>query len=75
LNIYSLIESIGNVLYKRDIYGYVTVDFVAFKDPNNLDSHPLFWAIDIDLYITNPNNIHNFYNFLLDGEMDANGCN
>lgn len=53
------------------MFGYVSVDFVAFKDPNNSDAHPLFWAIDIDFKMTDACSISSFYNFLLDGKMDS----
>lgn len=57
------------------MFGYVSVDFVAFKDPNNLDAHPLFWAIDIDFHLTDACSITSFYNFLLDGKMDSDFLN
>lgn len=50
------------------------MDFVAFKDPNDLNAHPLFWAIDIDLHMTDVAGISPFYNFLLDGILDENAC-
>jgi len=45
------------------MFGYVSVDFVAFKDPNNLDAHPLFWAIDIDFHLTMPVQYLHFITF------------
>jgi len=60
LDVQALIASIGHSLYKRDIFGFVSVDFVAFKDPNNLDAHPLFWAVDLDIFLTDTSCIHMF---------------
>jgi len=62
-------------MYERHMFGYVSVDFVAFKDPNNLEAHPLFWAIDIDFHLTDACSIASFYNFLLDGKMDPDFLN
>jgi len=62
-------------MYERHMFGYVSVDFVAFKDPNNADAHPLFWAIDIDFHMTDACSISSFYNFLLDGKMDSDFYN
>jgi hypothetical protein len=60
IDLSKLIESLGNTMYERHMFGYVSVDFVAFKDPNNSDAHPLFWAIDIDFKMTDACSISSF---------------
>jgi IQ domain-containing protein H len=51
LNLVSLCQSVGTVLYEKGMIGHVTIDLVAFPnptDPSNPNMHPLFWAVDIN---------------------------
>lgn len=51
MNLDSLCQAVGKSLYKKGIFGYVTIDLIAFPDPSEPDSHPLFWAIGLDCYL------------------------
>lgn len=42
MNLKMLAQSIGNVLYEKDIIGFVSVDLVSFPDPTGRSTHPLF---------------------------------
>lgn len=53
-----LVEKMSNSLYEKGIYGYVTVDFIAFQDPYTKDSQPLFWANGINLQYTSFNSVY-----------------
>lgn len=52
-------------LYRRGIYGYVTVDFISFQDPYTKDSQPLFWANGITLQYSSFNSIYSLVNATL----------
>ncbi|CAG9313345.1 unnamed protein product [Blepharisma stoltei] len=40
-------KRIGNVLYEQGIWGYVSIELVAFPDPYNDGGMPLYWGIDL----------------------------
>ena len=66
----TLSKSIGDVLYEKGIIGHVTVDLVSFPDPTSPDSHPLFWATDINCHLTDYASVTFFFDFLMEGQMD-----
>jgi len=43
---------------------------VAFTDPNNVDSKLLYWAIDLDIHLTDATCIATFQDFLLNGKLN-----
>lgn len=55
----------SSTLYNKGIYGYVTVDFIAFQDPYTKDSQPLFWANGISLQYTSFNSVYSLINATL----------
>jgi hypothetical protein len=59
------VEKMSKSLHKRGVYGYVTVDFIAFQDPYTKDSQPLFWANGITLHYTSFNAVHSLINATL----------
>lgn len=65
-----MISKIGKILWDRKIFGYISVDFVAFTDPNNVDSKLLYWAIDLDIHMTDATCIATFQDFLLNGTLN-----
>lgn len=65
-----MIKKIGKILWDRKIFGYISIDFVAFSDPNNIDSKLLQWAIDLDIHMTDAACIATFQDFLLNGELN-----
>lgn len=48
----------------------MTVDLVSFPDPTSPNSHPLFWAVDINCHITDYAAVAYFFDFLMEGELD-----
>lgn len=65
-----MISKIGKILWDRKIFGYISIDFVAFTDPNNVDSKLLYWAIDLDIHMTDATCIATFQDFLLNGKLN-----
>lgn len=43
---------------------------MAFTDPNNVDSKLLYWAIDLDIHLTDATCIATFQDFLLNGKLN-----
>ncbi len=63
-------RSLRDVLYEKGIIGHVTVDLVSFPDPTDSDAHPLFWAVDLNLGLTDAAACQCFFNFMMGGKMD-----
>ncbi|CAG9318397.1 unnamed protein product [Blepharisma stoltei] len=70
MNFKMLADSIGKVLYEKDIFGYVSVDLVSFPDPSGNSPHPLFWAVDLDCQLSVSGSVMPFFDFLMEGSLD-----
>lgn len=58
-------KSIGEVLYDKGLIGHITIDLVSFPDPTSPNSHPLFWAVDINCGLTDYASACYFFDFLM----------
>lgn len=65
MNMMTICKSIGEILYEKGIIGHITVDLVAFPDPTSPNSHPLFWAIDLNCHLTDYSTACIFFDFLM----------
>lgn len=65
MNMMTICQSIGDILYEKGILGHVTVDLVSFPDPTNPNAHPLFWAIDLNCQMTDYAAACSFFDFLM----------
>ena len=65
MNMMTISKSIGEILYEKGIIGHVTVDLVSFPDPTAPNSHPLFWAIDLNCGMTDYSAACFFFDFLM----------
>lgn len=65
MNLMTICQSIGDILYEKGIIGHVTVDLVSFPDPTNPKAHPLFWAIDLNCMMTDYAAACSFFDFLM----------
>ena len=66
MNMATISSSIGEVLYEKGIIGHVTVDLISFPDPTGpKNSHPLFWAIDLNCGMTDYAASCYFFDFLM----------
>jgi|LauGreDrversion4_2_1035121.scaffolds.fasta_scaffold33237_3 hypothetical protein len=65
MNMMTLSRSIGEALYSKGIFGHVTVDLVSFPDPTSPQSHPLFWAVDLNCGMTDYATSCLFFDFLM----------
>ncbi|EGR31565.1 IQ calmodulin-binding motif family protein, putative [Ichthyophthirius multifiliis] len=72
LNIKHLCNTIGNALHNKGIYGYITINLIAFPDPTNKLGHPLFWIIGLDCYLNDYSAIFFIFDFLIQGKFDRN---
>jgi hypothetical protein len=70
MNMRTLCNSIGAVLFEKGVIGHVTVDLVSFPDPTAPNSHPLFWAIDLNCHMTDYASACYFFDFLMEGQLD-----
>ena len=70
MNMMTICKSIGDVLYDKGVIGHVTLDLVAFPDPTSPNSHPLFWAIDLNCNLTDYASACFFFDFLMEGKLD-----
>jgi hypothetical protein len=65
MNMMTICQSIGDILYEKGIMGHVTVDLVSFPDPTSPNAHPLFWAIDLNCMMTDYASACSFFDFLM----------
>lgn len=65
MNMMTISKSIGDILYEKGIIGHITVDLVSFPDPTSPQSHPLFWAIDLNCGMTDYSSACYFFDFLM----------
>ena len=70
MNLMTISKSLGEVLYEKGIIGHVTVDLVSFPDPTDPEAHPLFWAVDLNLSMSEFAACQSFFNFMMGGKMD-----
>lgn len=70
MNLQSVSSSIGQVLYDKGVIGHVTIDLISFPDPTSPNSHPLFWAIGLNCYMTDYSAACTFFDFLMEGSID-----
>lgn len=67
MNMQTICNSIGEVLYEKGVIGHVTLDLVSFPDPTSPKSHPLFWAVDLNCHMTDYAAACYFFDFLMEG--------
>lgn len=65
MNMMTISKSIGDILYEKGILGHITVDLVSFPDPTSPQSHPLFWAVDLNCGMTDYASACYFFDFLM----------
>jgi hypothetical protein len=65
MNMMTISKSLGEVLYSKGIFGHITVDLVSFPDPTSPQSHPLFWAVDLNCGLTDYATACFFFDFLM----------
>ena len=70
MNMQTICNSIGEVLYDKGVIGHVTLDLVSFPDPTSPKSHPLFWAIDLNCHMTDYAAACCFFDFMMEGQLD-----
>lgn len=70
MNMRTLCDSVGQVLYDKGVIGHVTIDLVSFPDPTSPTSHPLFWAVDLNCQMTDYSAACYFFDFLMEGTLD-----
>lgn len=70
MNLQTICNSIGEVLYDKGVIGHVTLDLVSFPDPTSPKSHPLFWAVDLNCSMTDYAAACYFFDFLMEGKLD-----
>jgi len=70
MNMQTICNSIGEVLYEKGVIGHVTLDLVSFPDPTSPKSHPLFWAVDLNCQLTDYAASCYFFDFLMEGKLD-----
>lgn len=70
MNLMTICQSIGDILYEKGVLGHITVDLVSFPDPTSPNAHPLFWAIDLNCSLSDYGAACYFFDFLMEGTLD-----
>lgn len=73
INLNSITQVIGQSLYEKGVFGYTTVDLIAFPDPfsSKQGNNVLFWAIGLDCYLNHYTTGYFYFDFLMGGKMDS----
>jgi hypothetical protein len=78
LNLQALCETIGKALFEQGVFGYASIDIISFPDPatkkqdkKDSPSNRIFWAVDLNCYMTTYVASTLFFDFLMRGELDA----
>ncbi len=78
MNLMTISKAIGGALYGKGVIGHVTIDLVSFPDPaalqqtqdSKVQPHPLFWATDINLGLSDYATVCLFFDILMEGRLD-----
>lgn len=70
MNLKSICDSVGGILHSKGMMGHVTIDLVSFPNPTDPKQHPLFWAVDINNYLSDNAAIIYFFDILMEGELE-----
>ena len=71
INLEAICDTVGRALYEKGVFGYTTLDLIAFPDPLSPKGHPLFWGIGIDCYLNNFSSAYFYFDFLMKGRVDS----
>jgi len=80
LNLQTICETIGKALYSQGVFGYASLDIISFPDPssknkdkNDQNANRIFWAVDLNCYMTTYVSSTLFFDFLMRGQLDKVG--
>ena len=60
----------GSALYEKGVIGHVTIDLVSFPNVEDPTGHPFFWAVDINLELSDNAAVCCFFDILMEGKLD-----
>jgi hypothetical protein len=63
-------SSVGMALYDKGVIGHVTIDLVSFPNIEDPSGHPFFWAVDINLEMTDNAAACTFFDILMEGSLN-----
>ena len=69
-NLAAICAPIVEILLKKDVFGYITIDLLIFPDPLLKSSFPLFWMIGLDCFLNDFGVILYYFEFLVKGKGD-----
>lgn len=77
INLTAICETVGKTLYKKNVFGYISIDLITFPDPSlnptdeDARQNRLFWAVDLNCYLTSYHASVFFFDFLMNGDLDT----
>ena len=77
MNLASFCDVVGQTLYSKDVFGYFTVELVAFPESQisacrkGQKVNKIYWAVGITSYLTNATALTGFFDFLMNGKLDS----
>ena len=72
INLKAIAQVLGQALYEKGIFGYITVDLISFPDPFSgpETQNVLFWAVGLDCFLNHYTTGFFYFDFLMKGKMD-----
>jgi hypothetical protein len=71
MNLEMICDTVGKILYEKGVFGFISIDLIAFPDPSNYNAHPLFWAIGLDCFLNNYSAACFYFYFLVKGHANS----
>ena len=70
IDLTKICQSVGGALYDKSVIGHVTIDLVSFPNTEDPNSHPFFWAVDINTELTDSAAVTMFFDILMEGQLN-----
>ena len=72
INLKAIVKVLGQALFDKGLFGYITVDLISFPDPFSPENsnNVLFWAVGLDCYLNHFTTGFFYFDFLMKGKLD-----
>ena len=70
INLKQVVATLGESLYAQGVFGYITLEMLAFQENPHQKSHPLFWMIDLKCQLDEFSASYFLFDFLSHGRLD-----
>ena len=69
-DIINILNALSKTLFNKKLFGYFTLQLVAFIDPYSESIKPMFWAVDLNFGMNRMVSSYLYFHFLMGGALD-----